>query len=73
MIYIVMYQKGLIMAKKYESDLINDVYDYLFENPHNIGTNFLDEFPNASVDSDNACIYLNHQEYGNFKIKMERV
>ncbi len=59
--------------RKYESDLINDVYDYLFENIHDIGTNFLNEFHDSYVDTDNACIYLESKELGKFKITMERI
>lgn len=59
--------------RKYESDLINDVYDYLFENTHDIGTNFLDEFPDSYVDTGNACIYLESDKLGKFKITMERI
>ena len=59
--------------KKYESDLISDVYDYIFGNPHSIGTDFIEEFPNSYVDEDNAKIYLESKEYGKFIIKMERV
>lgn len=56
-----------------ESALIDDVYDYLFENNFNIGTNFLDEFKDSYVDSANACIYLKSETLGEFKIKIERV
>lgn len=56
-----------------ESTLMDDIYDYLFENTHNIGTNFLDEFPNSFVDASNARIYLNGSELGDFIIKIERV
>ena len=40
--------------------LLQDVYDYLFENDQNIGTNFLDEFPDAFINCNkNApAIYL---------------
>ena len=56
-----------------ESALIEDVYDYLFENDFDIGTNFLDEFKDSYVDSANACIYLKSETLGEFKIKMERI
>jgi hypothetical protein len=56
-----------------ESALMDDIYDYLFENDLNIGTNFVDEFPDSYVDTDNARIYLNGGELGNFIVKIERV
>ena len=40
--------------------LLNDIYDYLFENDQNIGTNFLNEFPAAFIDTNKKApaIYL---------------
>ncbi len=56
-----------------ESALIDDVYDYLFENDHNIGTNFLNEFTDSFVDASNAKIYLLGSDLGNYVIKIEKV
>jgi len=57
-----------------DSAVLNDVYDYLFENDENIGTNFYDEFPSSWIDNDNATIYLAKNDgVVLFKIKIERV
>ena len=32
-----------------EQALLNDIFDYLMENNHDIGTNFKDEFPNSYI------------------------
>lgn len=60
------------MAYTNESGLIDDIYDYLFENDADIGTNFLSDFSNSYVDADNARIYLRGAELGNYIIKIER-
>ncbi len=60
------------MAYTNESGLIEDVYDYLFENDFNVGVNFLQEFPDSYVDTANARLYLNGSELGNYIIKIER-
>jgi hypothetical protein len=60
------------MAYTNESGLIEDIYDYLFENDFEVGTNFLDEFPNSFIDRANARIYLNSETLGNYIIKIER-
>lgn len=58
----------------FDSDIANEVYDYLMENDFNIGTNFVDEFPSSWVDCVNACIYLATEENKPlFKIKIEKV
>jgi len=57
-----------------DSAILNDVYDYLFENDESIGTNFYDEFPSSWIDNDNAIIYLAKNDgIVLFKIKIERV
>jgi hypothetical protein len=57
-----------------DSAVLNDVYDYLFENDESIGTNFCDEFPSSWIDNDNATIYLAKNDgVVLFKIKIERV
>lgn len=38
--------------------LLDDVYDYLFENSFNIDTNFIEAFPDAYVDRDKNQIIL---------------
>lgn len=60
------------MAYTNESGLLNDIYDYIFENDFNIGTNFLEEFPDSFIDSANARIYLNSKTLGNYIVKIER-
>lgn len=55
-----------------ESGLIDDVYDYLFLNHHNIGTSFIDEFSESYVDPIKCEIILQSKELGRFKIKLEK-
>lgn len=43
--------------------LLNDVFDYLMENPFDIGTNFKDEFPNSYFDEKNKKIILIDKNY----------
>jgi hypothetical protein len=64
---------GSEMTYTNESGLMDDIYDYLFENEANIGLRFLDEFPDAFVDSANARIYLQGGEIGDYVLKIERV
>jgi hypothetical protein len=52
--------------------LIDDIYDYLYGNDTDIGTDFLREFPDSYVDTDNARIYLQGAELGKYIIKIER-
>jgi hypothetical protein len=61
------------MSYTNESALIDDVYDYIFGNEHNIGTDFISEFPNSYVDANKACIYLEGGELGDYIIKIERI
>jgi hypothetical protein len=60
------------MAYTNESGLIDDIYDYLFGNDTDIGTDFVREFPDSYVDTDNARIYLQGAEMGKYIIKIER-
>jgi len=56
----------------YESDMADDVYDYLFENKTHVS--FIEEFPNSWVDNAHACVYLGlEQNKPVFKIKIERI
>jgi hypothetical protein len=55
-------------AKKYESNIADEVYDKLFDNTKYQDLDFRDTFPDAEVDYGNARIYL-----GDFVIKIERV
>lgn len=60
------------MSNIYESDIADDVYDYLMDNT--TIASFVDEFPSSWVDCANACIYLAiEQDKPLFKIKIERV
>ena len=56
-----------------ESALIDDIYDYIFGNDHNIGTDFIAEFPDSFVDASNAKIHLLGNDLGNYIIKIEKV
>ena len=53
----------------YESDLADEVYDKLFDNTKNQTISWCGAFPDASVDNDQARIYLNDK----FVIKIERI
>lgn len=61
------------MAYTTESGLMDDIYDYLFENEANIGTNFLRAFPDSYVDTENAKIHLIGEGFKEYIIKIERV
>ncbi len=61
------------MAYTNESALMDDIYDYLFGNDADIGTDFVREFPDSYVDTVNARLHLNGSELGNYIIKIERV
>ena len=56
-----------------ESALIDDVYDYLFQNNQNILINFIDDFPNSYVDPIKAQIQLIGENFQEYIIKIERV
>ena len=53
----------------YESDLIDEVYDVLFENMSQHNADFINRFPDAIVDRTFAQIILNDK----FIIKIERI
>lgn len=54
--------------------LAQDVYDYLFENEQNIGTNFLEAFPESYIDCESSVIYLAIDgEKPLFKVTIERL
>ena len=61
------------MTKDTEVQAIaDDVYDYLFENTHNIGTNFLESFEESYIDGN--VIYLDGSyDLGKYKITIERI
>jgi hypothetical protein len=61
------------MSYTNESGLIEDIYDYLFENDFEVGTNFLEEFPISFIDRANARIHLNSETLGNYIVKIEKV
>lgn len=48
-----------------ESALIEDIYDHLFRNYYDIGTDFVSEFQDSFVDTENNLIRLknNNEEY----------
>lgn len=54
--------------------LMDDVYDYLMENEFNIGTNFVDEFPESWIDNENGVIYLaKNSGVAIYKLTLEKV
>lgn len=56
------------------NSLIDDVYDYLMENDFNIGTNFVDEFPESWIDNEYGVIYLAKTSgVALYKLTMEKV
>lgn len=61
-------------GEKEEQFLMEDVYDYLFENDQNIGTNILDEFPDSYIDFGKAEIHLlGSKTIGNYILSIRRV
>lgn len=48
-----------------ESALIEDIYDHIFGNDFDIGTDFISEFKDSFVDTANARIHLrnDNEEY----------
>jgi hypothetical protein len=60
------------MEHIYESDIADDVYDYLFDNL--TARNFCNEFPASYIDRTRAAIYLGIDDGKElFKITIERV
>lgn len=58
---------------RYESEVIENVYDNIFGNTRFESVDFWDEFPASWIDNDNAVIYLAKTEGVElFKIKIER-
>lgn len=57
----------------YKTDVINDVYDYIFDNTCKENINFSKEFPNSFVDYTNAKIYLCNEQGEQFILSLERV
>lgn len=56
-----------------EQALLNDIFDYLMENNHDIGTNFKDEFPNSYITrAGDEIVLLNErdEEIGSIKLKL---
>jgi hypothetical protein len=53
------------MITHFDGDIIGDIYDLIFRNYHHIGTDFVEDFKDSYIDSDNARIYLknDHEEY----------
>jgi hypothetical protein len=61
------------MSYTNESELINTIYDYMFDNVESRDFDFLDnDFSDSYVDTDNHRIYLNSKELGNYIIKIEK-
>lgn len=56
----------------YETDIINDIYDYIFMNDCNNSIDFVREFPDSFIDFTNARIYLCDDKGEKFIIKIER-
>ena len=60
------------MSQK-KNTVIDNVYDYLFENSKFIDLNFCDVFPDSYVDENEGVIYLARKATTYFKIKIEEV
>jgi hypothetical protein len=61
------------MSYTNESELINTIYDYMFDNVESRDFDFLDnDFSDSYVDTENARIYLNSKEFGSYIIKIEK-
>lgn len=55
--------------------LLNDIFDYLFENYFNIGTSFKNNFPNSYFDESNNKIVLvdeNNKIIGYINLKLQK-
>ena len=55
--------------------LLNDVFDYLFENYFNIGTDFKSDFPKSYLDEKNNKIVLideNNKTIGCINLKLQK-
>lgn len=61
--------EGLKKMKYFESDIADDIYDYLFRNDINNCIDFVREFPDAEVNREFAYIKLNDE----IVIKIERL
>lgn len=55
-----------------KTDVINDVYDYIFDNTCKETINFSKEFPNSFIDYTNAKIYLFNEQGEQFILTLER-
>lgn len=56
-----------------EQALLNDVFDYLMENNHDIGTNFKEEFPNSYITrAGDEIVLLNakDEEIGSIRLTL---
>jgi hypothetical protein len=61
------------MSYTNESELINTIYDYMFDNVESRDFDFLDnDFSDSYVDTENARIYLNSKEFSSYIIKIEK-
>lgn len=56
----------------FEGDVINDIYDYIFENTDKYNINFIRDYPESFVDNANARIYLCDGTGEKFIVKIER-
>jgi hypothetical protein len=60
--------------QKFDSVLIEDIYDTVFKNTQYSLTDFVNEFKGSYIDNANACFYLCNEEGKElFKIKIEKV
>lgn len=56
-----------------EQALLNDVFDYLMENNHDIGTNFKEEFPNTCIKDDGIILLNDKNEWvGTITLKLNK-
>ena len=56
-----------------EQALLNDIFDYLMENNHDIGTNFKEEFPNSYITrAGDEIVLLNakDEEIGSIRLTL---
>jgi hypothetical protein len=59
---------------RYESTVLENVYDYIFKNDQYDLLDFCEEYPASWIDNANAVIYLGvDEDKPLYKIKIERV
>ena len=57
-----------------ENNIMNNVYDYLFQNDKFIDLDFCEVFPSSGIDNESNVIYLaKNDQQSLYKITIERI